>query len=216
MPYLLPLNNNPQPLPYVPGQVIRVAITGGIGSGKTTVADILAAEGCARIEADQVAAEVLQEKTSQVATLFQLDLGPDQSLDKKQLAQIVFADPQKRQQLEALIHPEVARRVETFFAQLDPQLSPVGIYSVPLLAENPQAARYHCIITVSAPEEKRFTWLEKRSQLSPAQVKARIKSQASAEARRAISDYELVNDGSLAELAECVRRELLPLLTRPR
>lgn len=195
-----------------PHKVARIAITGGIGSGKTTVADFFAQQGFPRIEADQIAAEVLQEKTPQIVELFQLPQPPNQSIDRQLLAQIVFSNPQKLQQLEELIHPEVAQRVEDFFANIDPAIHPLAVYSVPLLAEKHTVSPYHCTITVSAPKQQRLQWLKKRSQLTPEQVQERINAQATQAQRRAISDYEIVNDASREELEELVVKQLLPAL----
>jgi len=189
---------------------MTVALTGGIGSGKSTVAAALAARGALVVDADALAREVVEPGTpglaSVVAEFGPGALRPDGSLDRAALASIVFADPQRLAALEAIVHPLVGRRSAALIEEA-PE-GAVVVYDVPLLAETANGDRsrvgeFDVVVVVEAPVETRIARLVARG-LDEADARARIDAQASDEERRAIADHVLVNDGDLAALDAAV------------
>ena len=188
----------------------RIAITGGIGSGKSAVAARLAALGAFVVDADAIAREVVEPGTpglEAVAGEFGAQvLTVDGSLDRARMAQIVFAEPERRKALEAIVHPLVARRSAELLATA-PQ-GAVMVYDVPLLAESAGGDRdrtgeFDVVVVVEAPLETRVSRLVARG-LSEADARARIGAQADDEQRRAIADRVVVNDGDLAAIDAAV------------
>lgn len=194
---------------------LRVALTGGVGSGKSTVGDLLADLGAVRIDADQVAREVVAVGTpglSAVVDRFGAGvLGADGSLDRDALAGIVFADDSARADLNAIIHPLVARRSSDLMAAAPPEA--VVVYEVPLLAESGRGGEFDAVIVVEAPLGLRLARLAGRG-LPEAQARSRIAAQATDEQRRGIADEIVVNGATRADLADAVRSLWLRLLAR--
>ena len=180
---------------------MKVGLTGGLGAGKSTVAALLEKRGARIIDADQLAREVVQPGTAGleavVARFGARVVSPDGRLDRAALAEIVFADPAARADLNAIVHPLVRERARTLMAE-----APEGtviVYDVPLLVENKLADDFDAVIVVEAPRELRIARLIDRG-LSEAQARARMASQATDEQRRSIANYVLVNVGSTEEL----------------
>ena len=190
----------------------RVALTGGIGSGKSAVAERLAALGAFVVDADRIAREVVEPGTPGLAAVV-AEFGPgvltpDGALDRAGVAAIVFANPARRAALEAIVHPLVARRSAELLAAA-PE-GAVVVYDVPLLAESAGTGRdrrgeFDEVVVVEAPLETRVARLVARG-LTEADARARIVAQASDEQRRAIADHVVVNDGDLAALDAAVDR----------
>jgi dephospho-CoA kinase len=181
--------------------VRRIGLTGGIGSGKSTAAALLAERGAHVIDADAIAREVVEIGSAgltQVAQAFPGVLAPDGSLDRPALAARVFGDQEQRTLLESITHPligaEVARRME-----LLPD-DAVVVYDVPLLAETGARDRYDFVVVVEAPLELRLARLVDRG-LPEDQARARIATQATDEQRRAVADVVLDNGGDREALA---------------
>lgn len=178
---------------------MRVALTGGIGSGKSTVAGFLAERGAVIVDADAIAREIVepgQPALEEIVKSFGARvLRPDGRLDRGALAQIVFADPQALARLNAITHPRIA----TLSAQrLDAvPADAVVVYDMPLLAEQGPAALqgWDAIVVVDAPEDLRVSRLVARG-LSADDAQARVQAQASREARLAIATHVLDNSGS--------------------
>ncbi len=178
---------------------MRVALTGGIGSGKSTVAGFLAERGAFIVDADAIAREIVepgQPALEEIVKSFGARvLRPDGRLDRGALAQIVFADPQALARLNAITHPRIA----TLSAQrLDAvPADAVVVYDMPLLAEQGSAALqgWDAIVVVDAPEDLRVSRLVARG-LSADDAQARVRAQASREARLAIATHVLDNSGS--------------------
>ncbi|MDQ3733108.1 MAG: dephospho-CoA kinase [Actinomycetota bacterium] len=185
-----------------------VGLTGGIGSGKSAVADLLAEHGARVIDADEVAREVVAGGSAGlrdvVAEFGEEVLGSDGLLDRGRLAEIVFADPDARLRLTAIVHPLVARRIEELLT--DGSASGVVVYDVPLLVEESVHDRhdFDLILVVEAPEHLRIERLMRDRGMTEDQVRARMASQASDEQRRAVADVVIVNDGSRAQLQRAV------------
>jgi len=182
--------------------VLRVGLTGGIGAGKSEVSRRLAAQGAVVIDADVIAREVVEPGTDGLAEVVQAFgpgvLRPDGGLDRPRLGDIVFADPELRGKLNAIVHPKVARRM----AELERAAGPAAIvvHDVPLIAENGRAGVYDVVVVVDAPPKVQAERLVRRRGMTREQATARMAAQASREQRLAIADIVIDNSGSLAEL----------------
>lgn len=187
-----------------------VGLTGGIGSGKSTVAARLAARGAHVIDADAVAREVVapgEPALGAIAERFGHDLvGPDGALDRAGLAAIVFADDDALAALNAITHPAIARRIEVRLAELETSLpgDAVVVVDHPLLVETGQAHRFDALVVVLAPVDLRVARLETRRGIDPDDARARIAAQASDAERRAVADHVVDNDADLDALGERV------------
>jgi dephospho-CoA kinase len=178
--------------------MLRVGLTGGIGSGKSTVAGRLAEHGAVLIDADKLAREVVDVGTpglSAVADAFGPEiLAPDGSLDRAKLAAVVFNDPAQRERLNGIVHPLVGARTAAMLA--DAADDAVVVHDVPLLVEKSYAPAYHLVVIVSADSELRVHRLTSSRGMPEADARARIASQASDEERRAVADVWLDNSGT--------------------
>jgi len=184
-----------------------MGLTGGIGSGKSTVSGLLAERGAVIVDADRIAREVVEPGTPGLAAVVEA-FGPrvlndDGSLDRPALAAIVFADPEARRRLDGIVHPLVRERAVELAAQAPP--GAVVVHDIPLLAETGQAGSYDLVLVVEAEPETRVARLVGRG-LSEDDARARIAAQATDEQRRAVADVVIDNSGSLEELAAQVDR----------
>ena len=187
--------------------MLRIGLTGGIGSGKSTVSALLAARGAVIVDADRIAREVLAPGTPGLAAVVE-EFGDgvragDGSLDRPALASIVFADPDARARLDAIVHPLVRRRTAELVAAAAPEA--VVVNDVPLLVETGQAGSYDLVLVVEADPEIRVARLVQRG-LTEDDARARIAAQARDEQRRAVADVVLDNSGTPEQLAEQVDR----------
>lgn len=181
--------------------MLRVGLTGGIGSGKSTVADELARRGAVIIDADQLAREVVEPGTpglAQIVARFGNRVLIDGRLDRAALAKIVFADPQVRQELESIIHPAVRRRAAELEAAA-PSRS-IVVHVIPLLVETGQAANFDVVVVVDVGSETQLDRLLARAELSAEEARSRIAAQANRAQRLAAADVVLDNNGSLVDL----------------
>lgn len=189
------------------GRVLRVGLTGGIGSGKSTVARMLGERGALVVDADRIAREVVEPGTPGLARVVerfgQGVLAPDGSLDRAALAAVVFGDTSARDDLEAILLPEVARTSAQRIEGAGP--GRVGVYDVPLLAEGGMADIFDVVIVVETPLATRLDRLAQRG-LAPEAARSRIATQSTDAERRALADVVVLNDGSLAALAAHVER----------
>jgi dephospho-CoA kinase len=187
--------------------VLRIGLTGGIGSGKSTVAGLLAARGARIVDADRIAREVVEPGTpgleAVVAAFGQEVLTPEGALDRPALAAVVFADPDARRRLDGIVHPLVRARATELVAAAPPDA--VVVQDVPLLVETGQAGSYDLVLVVAADLDTRVQRLVGRG-LSEGDARARIAAQASDEQRRAVADVVLDNSGSVADLEAQVDR----------
>jgi dephospho-CoA kinase len=179
----------------------RIALTGGVASGKSTVSRLFGALGVPVIDADEVARELVAPGSAllaQVLEKFGAQLRrPDGSLDRAALRRIVFADAAKRQQLEALLHPAISVRTEKLAAQAG---GPYQIHVLPLLVETHAGSRFDRVLLVDCPEALQLARLQARDHCDAGQARAVIDSQASREARLAAADDVIVNDTDPADL----------------
>ncbi len=183
-----------------------IGLSGGIGSGKSTVAQAFADLGATVISADQLARAVVEPGTSglhQVVKRFGGSvLDSDGWLDRALMARIVFDDPQARADLEAITHPRIANLAR---AQAEGAMTPVVVYEVPLLVERQMADQFDLVAVVDAPEEARVARLVSRG-LSAEDAAARIAAQATAVERAAVADIWIENHGSEQDLRNLVAR----------
>lgn len=176
-----------------------IGLTGGIGSGKTTIADLFTRHhGIVAVDADVYARTVVEPGTAaltQIATHFgEQILLPDGTLDRPALRSRIFQHPEERKWLESLLHPLIFHEMQT---QLAHAASPYALLVSPLLVEAGQSALCHRVLVIDAPETAQLERTMQRDNNSAEQVKAIMHSQASREQRLAQADYVLLNDGDL-------------------
>jgi dephospho-CoA kinase len=189
--------------------VLLVGLTGGIGSGKSTVARLLERRGAFLIDADALAREAIARGTpgfERVVDAFGSDvLGPGGDLDRARLASLVFSDPAQKAVLESIVHPEVARR---FGELVEERRSTAGVlvYVTPLLVELGLAPAFDVVVVVTASPHLRVSRVASERGLSPEDVRRRMATQASDEQRAEVANVLIDNDGTLAELERQVDR----------
>ena len=185
-----------------------VALTGGIASGKTTVANLLAEHGALLIDSDQLAREVVEPGTpglAQVVTRFgEQVLTQAGSLDRQALGDIVFADAAARADLNAIIHPLVRRRRAELIAQA--AAGQIVVSVIPLLVETGLVDQFDAVVVVDVPSQTQVARLVRRNDISQEQAQARLDAQASRAERLAAADWVVTNSGSRAELEAQVER----------
>jgi len=199
--------------------VLLVGLTGGIGAGKSTVADLLAERGAVIVDADEVARAVVEPGQRALAKLVDRFgagiLDADGRLDRSALAKLAFVDDESRRDLEAITHPaineEFGRRVAA--APSDA----VVVLDVPLLVESPQARErgYQAVIVVEAPRDVRLARLEARG-VDRADAEARMAAQTGDDERRKIATYVIDNAGDRAALERQVDEVWAELQPRQR
>ena len=177
-----------------------VALTGGIGAGKSTVAEYFASLGAVVVDADQLARLAIKPGSSgfaEVEERFGKKVIVDGKINRGALAEIVFTDEKARKDLEAIIHP----RIQKLFAQAvaDLEDGQIMIYEVPLLVETGAASKFDFIVTVEADVDLRKARLLERG-LTQEQIAKRISSQTSQSEREAIADAVITNNGDEDEL----------------
>ena len=186
-----------------------VAVSGGIGSGKSSVTRVFASRGAVTADADAIARQILErgEPTlSEVARTFGGDLlKEDGSLDRALLASRVFGGEgasERVARLNAITHPVIEARAWSILRGA-PEGS-LAVYDIPLLIEGDHVDRFDAVVIVDAPIEERVKRLEGRG-LSPEDARARIRAQASSQERRAIATIWIDNEGSADDLEEVAR-----------
>ena len=181
--------------------MLRIALTGGIGSGKTTVSDYFRQLGVPVIDADETSHEVTQSgqaAVQKIADVFGNSvLDSDGNPDRAALRNIVFGDAESRKQLESILHPEIRRRMNEAASRTQ---SPDGLFSSPLLIETDQHTSYDRILVVEASEDRRRSWIQARSDLTQNEITAILSAQVSDEQRRHAADDLLINDGGIDDL----------------
>ena len=182
-----------------------IGLTGGIGSGKSTVARRFAELGASVYSADAIARLALEPGTScyqkAIAAFGDSILSPDGRIDRKALAKIVFSDEQKRKLLNEIIHPYV---IEQLFSRAEAELSNTSgalvIFDIPLLFESGLDARMDRTVTVACEEAERVRRIVRRDRVTPEHALLRIRAQLPEEEKRRRADYVLENNGSLNDL----------------
>ena len=190
--------------------MLTVGLTGGIGSGKSEVTRQLAAKGAAVVDADLVAREVVEPGTpglQRVVEEFGPEvLRPDGSLDRPRLGSLVFAEPERLQRLNAIVHPLIGRRTAELIAQAEESGAAVLVHDVPLLVESGLAEAYEVVVVVAADPATQLDRLTRNRGLSREEAEQRIAAQAPLADKLAAATHVIRNDGSLRDLAAQVDR----------
>ena len=184
--------------------MLNVALTGGIGSGKSAVAEFLEVCGAVIIDSDQLARDVIERGTEgfeAILTAFGDTVLTDGEIDRSTLAEIVFHDEGQRKKLEGIIHPLVREAAESLMKKLP--TDSVVINQIPLLVETNGAKRFDYVITVSASEDVRRQRLLQKG-LKDYEITKRMQAQVNDAAREEIADSIIKNEGSLEDLERIV------------
>ena len=190
---------------------VRVGLTGGVGSGKSTVAQLLAGHGAIVIDADAIAREVVEPGTpglaAVVARFGDRVLGPGGRLDRAALAAIVFHDAGELADLNAIVQPLIGARTTELMDSAPADA--ILVHDIPLLVEGRLAGGFDTVVVVEAGLQTRLDRLAERG-LTPDDARARMASQASDEERRAVADELISNDGTM----QALEREVAELWQR--
>ena len=183
-------------------RILRVGLTGGIASGKSTVAEELARRGAMVIDADRLAREVVEPGTAELEAVAARFPGTvlDGRLDRAALAAIVFADQQARRDLEGIVHPAVRRRA----AELEASAAPgsVVVHVIPLLVETGQQGDFDLVVVVDVDPHTQLRRLLARDGMTKPEARARVAAQASRERRLAAADVVIDNSGPVTQLKD--------------
>lgn len=197
--------------------MLLVGLTGGIGSGKSTVARLLEKRGAVVFDADLLAREAVEPGTpghAAVIERFGADvLAPGGELDREALASIVFADPAARRDLEQIVHPEV-RRLFAEGSEAYRDTDRVVVFSAPLLVETGMHTAFEILVVVSATVATQIERLMRQRGMSEPSIRARIDAQAPLEDKAAVADFLVDNEGPLDELESQVEQLWNDLSTR--
>jgi dephospho-CoA kinase len=189
-----------------------VGLTGGIASGKTTVAKMLADLGAAVVDADGLAREVVEPERDawkEIVATFGADvLQGDRTLDRQKLRTIIFNDSAARKKLESIIHPRVRALAEERIAGHAAAGYEIVVYEVPLLFEGNLHEWLRPVVLVACDIEVQKRRLQQRDGLSREAAEKHIAAQMSLEEKRRLADYVIENDGDLADLERQVRAVL--------
>lgn len=187
--------------------MLTVALTGGIGCGKTLACDIFSGYGTPIIDTDQIARELVEPEQPALQEIFQhfgqQVIQEDGTLNRKQLAKIIFSDVQQRKKLEAILHPKIRRSVEN---QLKSLKAPYVIIAIPLLIESGQQSIYDRVLVIDCTQQQQIDRTQQRDSRSIDEIKAIINSQVSREERLRIADDVIDNSGDEAALRDQITR----------
>lgn len=189
--------------------MLRVALTGGIASGKTTVAGMLAAWGSCVLSTDRISREVVRPGAvgwQRVRQAFGPQVcTPAGTLDRARLAALVFGDPDARRRLELLLHPLIMQTVWQRLAVLEVQgRVPVAVVEVPLLFECGLQDRFDCSVLVWTTRARQERWLQDRNGLSATDAERRLQAQMPLDDKRAFADWIVENTADVAALSRAV------------
>ena len=193
----------PQPTRRTLRPVMRVGLTGGIGSGKSAVSALFAEHGAVIVDADQIAREVVERGTEGLARVVAAFgagvLRPDGTLDRPALGALVFADPAALATLNAILHPLIATRTRARFAAA--AAATVLVHDVALLVENGLQDQYDAVVVVAAHPDTQVARLVSQRGMTEADARTRIAAQAPLAAKLAVATYVIDNDGPREALA---------------
>jgi dephospho-CoA kinase len=187
--------------------MLVIAVTGGIGSGKSTVADLFKEKGVPVIDTDIIARQLVQPDSpllQQIVTEFGSDyLDAEGQLKRKALRELIFNDAAARNKLEALLHPPIHAEVSTQLAKID---APYCLLLIPLLARSKQRYPYDRVLVIDAPEAIQLQRTVQRDQQDPALIQQIIASQTPRHELLALADDVLDNSGDMTALATAVNK----------
>jgi dephospho-CoA kinase len=179
--------------------MLRIGLTGGIGTGKSYVGRRLAAAGVPVIDADRLAREVVEPGTPALDAIRQRFgprvVGPDGSLLRQELASIVFADSDARRDLEAIVHPAVRAGIDRFFAA-QPAAAPFAVADIPLLFETGRQREFDAVIVAACPPEMQVTRVVARDGISETAARERIAAQLPIDEKVRQADYVIDTSGT--------------------
>ena len=185
--------------------MLKIAITGGIGSGKTTVANLFTDLGVPVIDADKIAHDITQPQstafTKIVANFGKTILKPNGTLDRHKIREIVFHDAQEKQWLERLLHPIILKTMQTEIQRIN---APYCILVIPLLLETKQVDVVDRVLVVDAPQALQMQRTQQRSPVDEKTIRAIMQVQCSRTERLAMADDIIVNDGAMTALQDTV------------
>lgn len=195
-----------------------IGLTGGIGTGKSTVARLIAARGVPVIDADTLAREAVEPGRpglAAIAAAWPEAIAPDGSLDRARLGRIVFADTAARARLEALLHPRIAELADARVRALAQAGHRLAFYEASLLVETGRYKEMDGLVVVDAPESERIARVMRRDGLTAAEVRRRLDAQAPVAEKRRVASAVIDNSGDLASLSRQVDELLANLPPRP-
>ena len=187
--------------------MITIGLTGGIGSGKSTVSSRLAELGAFIVDADLVAREIVepgQPALAELADAFDGVLNPDGTLNRAELARQAFATQEATEKLNAITHPRIRARTEELFKQGRESGAQVLVYDMPLLIENGEVDKVDHVLVVDAPDELRIDRLVQHRGLDENDARRRIAAQIDRATRLNAADTVLDNSGTVEQLLEQV------------
>jgi dephospho-CoA kinase len=192
----------------VAGKLRRLALTGGIATGKSHVRGVFEALGVPTIDSDLLARQAIAPGTPGLAAVVSR-FGPsvldaDGAVDRQTLGKIVFADPDARTALEGIVHPEVRRATEQWFVSLDPR-HPFAIADIPLLYEVGRDRDFAAVIVAACAPDTQLRRVVERDRLSESEARQRIAAQLPIEEKASRADYVIRTDGTFEETARQVR-----------
>lgn len=191
------------PTPSPDAGPFRVALTGGIASGKTTVADLFAARGVTLIDTDVLAREVVEPGEPAlervIAEFGPGVLGPDGRLDRRRLRETIFGSAEARRTLESILHPAIRAAMEQR-SRATAAAGPYQVLVIPLLAEGGRRDHVDRVLVVDAPEDVQISRLMARDRVSEEQARASLRAQAQRSARLAMADDVVTNTGRIEDL----------------
>jgi dephospho-CoA kinase len=195
-------------------------LTGGIASGKSTVAARLRARGVPVVDADEVAREVVAPGTEGLSAVVDAFgpgvLAPDGALDRKALAAIVFADETGRRRLNAITHPRISVRTMERSAEIAARGEPLACYEAALLVENGAADAFRPLVVVACPEEVQIARVEARDHATRAEAVARIRAQKPLAEKVAVADFVIETSGTLEDTMRRTDEVLVAICERLR
>jgi dephospho-CoA kinase len=186
-----------------------LGLTGGIGSGKSTVARLIADLGVPVLDADQLAREVVEPgrpALAEVAAAWPQAIGPDGRVDRKRLAGIIFADAAQRVRLEAITHPRIQALSDERLAELAVKGHALAVYEASLLVESGRYKDFDGLVVVTASPETQLERILARGDLTEAEAQARIDAQLPLLAKVRVATHLIDNDGELEATKEQVER----------
>lgn len=187
--------------------MLKIALTGGIGSGKSTISRLFSEHNIPIIDADIIAHQLV-EPGQPALSLLEKAFGKsiitqDKALNRQQLREIIYSDPIKKKHLESILHPLIFQQMQSEF---DQQSTPYSILCIPLLIETKMTSFVNRIIVVDCPIETQITRVKQRDQLSTERILSIISSQASRQSRLSYADDIIDNSNTAIPLAEQVKK----------
>lgn len=189
--------------------MLKIGLTGGIGSGKSTVSKKLDELGAFVVDADKIAREIVEPgepALAELAETFDGVLNEDGTLNRAELARQAFATREATKKLNSITHPRIRERTNELFAEAAAEGEKVLVYDMPLLIENGEAERVDHVLVVDAPDDVRVQRLTEYRGLDEDDARARIDAQIDRETRLEVADTVLDNGGTIEDLLEQVER----------